>query len=309
MLKGEFRLHTYVYTLLQEISLVNTTESVHNQVPETQVRYAYFIEAAYLIVHCFLIFGLYLTGDRTCCTKEKQQERQAKHGFVSTNRKGFTATFLTLMFVFFWMYCGLEINYGIYLTTYTVDQLNWSKTSGALLTSVFWGSFTFGRGMGILIVRCLSASKLVLGASLMVIISLIPEVFFSHSHYIIMWISTVLLGLFMSCIYASGFTFANMYVNMTGGLGALMVAAGSLGSLTGPAIVTPLFSTYGMKVFEGMIFAMAAVMFISLLLSWLVGTRWGQVSENGEASETSHLLQGDPQGENSDCSVGTGRPQ
>ena len=75
----------------------------------------------------------------------------------------------------------------------------------------------------------------------MTIITLFPEVFFADTHISVMWICTITFGLSTSTIYANGLTFSHMYVPVSGGTGALFIAAGSLGDITGPIFIVPVF--------------------------------------------------------------------
>ena len=241
--------------------------------PTTRVKYAYFIAGLLLHFHCLLFLILHLRGNKTCLISKNNKEKMKED---KLHNKCFEISFASLVFVFNWMYCILEITCGNYLTSYSVEELNWSKTSGATLTSVFWASFTFERGTGIFIVRLVSTEILIFSMSILTILSLIPVVFFVHIHYSIMWMSTVLFGFFISTIYASGLTFANMYIPFTGGIGGLFIAAGSLGDLTCPIFIVPLFDTHGMKIFVVLLFVASVVMFVVYLGSWAIGKKHGK---------------------------------
>ena len=280
---------------------MNLTTTTASDEPITNVRYAYFISGGFLLIHCVIFSILYMMGDATCCINNKKppeegatDEYHVGEERLSEYNKLFLISFVVLVFLFFWMYCILELTYSNYLTTYVVEELNWSKTSGATLTSVFWASFTIGRGAGIFIVRCVKPVPLLISMSIMTIISIFPEVFFSHADVSVMWITTVAFGLSISTIYASGLTFSNMYIPFSGGIGALFIGAGSLGDLTGPVFIVPLFGTYGMQVFVVLLFVSAIIMFLVFMCSWLIGKKHGKLSKYVKSekreSETSPLL-------------------
>ena len=259
----------------------NVTESyslIYMRAPmeehETNVKYAYFIEGGLLCLISVSFFILYLSENGTCCIHQNEMEKT--EGFQTENNRTFFISFIVMIFIFYWVYCILELTYANYLTTYVVDELGWTKTTGASLTSVYWGIFTLGRIIGIFIVKYISVEMLLLSSTSLTILSLIPEVFFAHFHYSIMWISTVLFGLFISTIYASGLTFANMYVPFSGGVGSVFVAAGSLGALTGPVFVVSLFGTYGMQVFVVLLFVCSIIDFLVFLGAWLMGRKHGK---------------------------------
>ena len=249
-----------------------------NDEPTTNVRYAYFISGGVLLIHCIIFFILYLIGDAHCCIQKQEGTDQEEERLADYN-KPFLISFVILVFLFYWMYCILELTYANYLTAYVVEELNWSKTAGATLTSVFWASFTIGRGAGIFVVKYVKPESLLVSMSIMTIISIFPEVFFSHAHFSVMWITTATFGLSISTIYASGLTFSNMYIPFSGGIGALFIGAGSLGDLTGPVFIVSLFGTYGMQVFVVLLFVAAIVMFLVFMCSLLLGKKHGKRSK------------------------------
>ena len=275
----------------------NLNETLPNEAIETEVKYAYLIAGGFLLLTGLAFLILYLTGSQPICIHKKEEQNPEESSKIEGNKVLFT-TFVVLVFIFYWMYCNLELSYSYYLTSYTVDELGWSKTDGASLTSVFWGTFTFGRIIGIFIVKYLSTELLLLCNTALTIFSLIPVVFFANAHVSVMWISTVLFGLFISTIYASGLTFSDMYVSFSGGIGSIFVAAGSLGALTGPIFIVPLFNSYGMQVFVILLFISAILQFLVFLCAWLVGKKKGKRKYYiaFETTRENHpLLQSNPQ--------------
>ena len=54
------------------------------------------------------------------------------------------------MCLFFLLYVGMEVCFGLYIATFAVEsQLNLSKSEGAFITAIFWGSFATGRFLAI----------------------------------------------------------------------------------------------------------------------------------------------------------------
>jgi hypothetical protein len=52
--------------------------------------------------------------------------------------------------IFFLLYAGLEISYGLYIATFSVEsQLNLSKSEGAYITAIYWGCFATMRCLAI----------------------------------------------------------------------------------------------------------------------------------------------------------------
>jgi fucose permease len=50
------------------------------------------------------------------------------------------------MCLFFLLYVGMEVCFGLYIATFAVEcQLNLSKSEGAFITAIFWGCFAAAR--------------------------------------------------------------------------------------------------------------------------------------------------------------------
>ncbi len=248
-----------------------------NGTPTTNVRYAFFIAGGIIAFHTMTLVATFLVGDRTFFKKTGYQEIQGESTMIERGKqnRGFLITFVSLIFVFYWMYVMAEVAYFTYLTTYVVDELNWTKASGAALTSAFWISFTLGRGVGVFLVKCVDAAKQISIMVVGTVVSLVVELFFAHIHPSIMWAGTVCFGLSVSTIYASGLTFANRYINCSGGLAAVFMAAGSLGGLGGPILIVPLFDTFGMKVFMVLEVASSVILFVVFCCAWYLGRKQG----------------------------------
>ena len=68
----------------------------------------------------------------------------------SLQQKVLTWIFVLLTCWFFVLYVGMEVSYGLFVATFAVEsQLNLSKSDGAYVTAIFWGSFAAMRFVAI----------------------------------------------------------------------------------------------------------------------------------------------------------------
>ena len=269
------------------------------EVQQTQVGYAFYTTGSILCFNSLTFFVVYLSGSKVCCLPKEADEKNEEVRILKDN-KCFVVSFVFLVFTVYWTYCTLELTYSNYLTTYAVEELGWSKSTGATLSSVFWASYTFGRVVGIFIIKYISVEILLCSNTVATIISLLPMVFFVHVHDSIMWISTVLTGLFISTIFACGLTFADAYIPLSGGIGSIYGAGCVVGSITSPTIIAPLFDVYGMQIFVVVSFVSAIALFLVFLGACALGRKHGKkIVGNGydKGNETKALLhpEKDPQ--------------
>ena len=81
---------------------------------------------------------------KCCCIKMYENEKTEELTMMKESRT-FFISFVIMVFIFYWMYCTLELTYANYLTTYVVDELNWSKTAAALPYFCFLGNIYSGK--------------------------------------------------------------------------------------------------------------------------------------------------------------------
>lgn len=185
-------------------SQLTTLQSVEESCfEESNIFYGYIIVGALCFTGFSVFFGLFLSGQRQICVKWSKEIQQETHDeeLIPLEKK-YVITMTIAVFVFYISYCILELNYGNFLSLYVIKHLHWTKLTGATITSVFWGSFTFGRLSGIIIIKHVPAQIILIIDVSMCLLSLIPMLFFTHP--IIVWTCTVVFGFFMSTIFATG---------------------------------------------------------------------------------------------------------
>jgi hypothetical protein len=65
-------------------------------------------------------------------------------------QKILTYLLVSIMCLFFLLYVGMEVSYGLFIATFSVEsQLNLSKSDGAYITAIFWGCFAAMRFVAI----------------------------------------------------------------------------------------------------------------------------------------------------------------
>ena len=65
-------------------------------------------------------------------------------------QKILTYLLVAIMCLFYILYVGMEVSYGLYIATFSVEsQLNLSKSDGAYITAIVWGCFAAMRFVAI----------------------------------------------------------------------------------------------------------------------------------------------------------------
>lgn len=63
---------------------------------------------------------------------------------------------LGLMFFFYFLYVGAEVAFGLFIYYFAINcDKHYSKETGTLLNSLFWGVFAIGRFFAIFFAKCM----------------------------------------------------------------------------------------------------------------------------------------------------------
>lgn len=143
---------------------------------------------------------------------------------------------IALIAFFFFIYVGVEIGFGNWLSTYVIQLGIGTEQMGAYLTSGFWGAFMIGRLITIPAAVKLKPQQL-LWISLITTLISISFLLFQGSMLTGLWIGTILLGLSIAAVFPTLLAFADNHMQMTGRITGLFFTGVSLGAMTLPWII------------------------------------------------------------------------
>jgi MFS transporter, FHS family, Na+ dependent glucose transporter 1 len=167
------------------------------------------------------------------------------------------------LFVFFFLaYVGSEVGFGNWIYTYTTHLNLASDASAAYLTSVFWGSFTVGRLLGVGISTRLK-SKTILSIDLPGCLAALAVIILWPASQAALWTGTVALGLFMASIFATALALAEEKLRLTGSITGWFLVGSGAGGMLLPWLIGQLFVRRGPQVTMVIIFV---DVFVNLLI-------------------------------------------
>ncbi len=172
---------------------------------------------------------------RNSLGKTKVSQEELERNILSTKAALLTRyryTILLLLAAFMFVYVGLEVAYGNLIFTATVvGRLKFSKHQASLLQAVFWGLFTFGRLISILLVVFKVRSSIMISMNLFgSFVAAIIMVAFVHKASAI-WVASIVLGASYSSIFPTTMTWMSETVEATGVATAILIAGGILGNI------------------------------------------------------------------------------
>ena len=230
-------------------SISNSSFPKLTTIPKTQVHYAYLIIAILTMLTAIPFgFNLLKSGQFKKTDKIEKQEKE-----VSIPLKETIFPLLLILLVYM-TYCGMEDGISVYLTTFTVKYLNWTKQDGSLATFVFWLCFAFGRFLGIFMLKIFNANQmLMMDLTLLNICSFV--LLWSKSLPVLVWIFYGISGFAMASVFATGFTWAETYLfKVTARICSAILVFSSAGTSLNPLFLGFMMEKYSPRWYLYIIF-------------------------------------------------------
>ena len=172
---------------------------------------------------------------------------------------------------FFFLYVGVEVGFGGWVYTYAQQIRLGGPNVPAILTAVFWGSFTLGRLLSVWLAHRLPAARL-LAVSCLVAAGAALGLVVADGAALAVWVGTVLFGLGTAPQFATMIAFAERHLPLTGEATSWFLGAAALGSLFMPWLIGQLLEARGARAMPVAVFvaATATVAWFAVLRRLLV---------------------------------------
>ena len=262
------------------------TSSSHSEVLligfETKVHYIYMFISLFAILAAIL--HLVILSYSKCNLKhidtksnpESLDENGRKGSLGKSIHKdnrcsSFTGlTFLCLIFVFFG---GLEEIFGAFLISFSVNQLDWTVSTGGDLVSVFWDSAATARLISIFL-ACWVKPEVLLGVcTVFTAMITIIMTFTVHLTHVAVWLGTVFVGLSIGSLVATVISMGKRFLNFSGLLSSVVFVSMFVGKIATPPLIGYLMQENGYMWFMYVSVIYASLMFVNyctlLLMSML----------------------------------------
>jgi FHS family Na+ dependent glucose MFS transporter 1 len=152
-----------------------------------------------------------------------------------------------LIVLFFVFTVGLELGFGNWIYTFS-SQLNLTdETGAAYLTSAFWGALSVGRLIGIGISSRFHP-RFILLADMIGCLFAFTIIFLWPSSLLALWIGTIMMGLSIASVFATGLAFADQHVSLSGVMTGWILVGGGVGGMVIPWLIGQLFERVGPRI-------------------------------------------------------------
>ncbi|CAI9732116.1 Hypothetical predicted protein [Octopus vulgaris] len=256
--------------------------AIHAVKGMSHIQFAYMIIGVLLFLISIFFMCLYCYDKSYQSPVAYRCDRKHKSCFED---QGFRIQILIALFIFFFMYVGMEVTFGGFIMIFAVEQFHWNKDNSVMLTSLFWGALATGRGISIFITRCcVPCWMLVTNITLVLLASLILS--FGLSHYqVLLWVGTLLFGLGLSSLFPTGMSWAESYMTMTGKATAVLIVGSALGEMILPAI-TGFFFTKKKMVLMYIMFSLSLLSCLCFIIMQNLASNQHRKSMRSELSSS-----------------------
>ncbi|XP_070566251.1 sodium-dependent glucose transporter 1A-like [Ptychodera flava] len=270
--------------------LLNTvTYYIHHT---SQIQKAYMIIAMYNVVIAIPFFWFFYSGPGFFIFAKRAAISTGTEGAADEGRKVFRLILLIALFLFFFLYKGIEESFGAYIYTFAkCIQLEFSSLNAVHLNAVFWGTFALGRLLAICIAAFLHPKVMLIPSMFGMVVSLILLAVLGNTNSGALWSGTVLLGLSMSSVFPAAIAWAERYILLTGKAVASFFISSSVAGILIPWLLGILFQLQGITVLMKLLVALGVALFLLYIIMQILASRQGErPSSKGQNDNAKQLL-------------------
>jgi FHS family Na+ dependent glucose MFS transporter 1 len=169
---------------------------------------------------------------------------------------------VVIVLILFVLYVGLELGFGNWIYTYALTLKMETEITAAYLTSAFWGSFTFGRLIGVWVSTRLRPVTILYMDLIGCAVSTLIIMLWRDSNTAL-WIGTFGLGLSMASMFPTFLLLAGERMQITGTITGWFLVGSGAGSMFLPWFIGQIFAFTGAQ-------AMTTVLLVDVVLTALV---------------------------------------
>jgi FHS family Na+ dependent glucose MFS transporter 1 len=151
---------------------------------------------------------------------------------------------VAVMVLCFLLYVGAEAGYGNWIYTYAFKRELGTEITANYLTSAFWGAFTVGRLLGILI-STRARSLTILTMDFVGCFASVGLILLFQDSVTVLWIGSILLGISLASIFPTFLTLAEERMHITGSMTGWFLVGAGLGGMLMPWLIGQAFTQIG----------------------------------------------------------------
>jgi len=246
------------------------------------VKTLYPMVSAYPLLLSIVFIAFHVKDSKTAKKGVKKDDKEGENQLG----KGFTIAIVATVSVLFFLYVGMEVAFGTYVSVFAVQsKLQFTRQQGADVTAVFWGTFAATRGLAIFAAIVASPNMIMWTSFTISGIGSIILCIWGDTYPEALYVGTALLGIGMASIFATGFLWVERRMKVTARIGSAFLVASSSGADVFPLIVGQLVEDHPM----GFIYLTTGIWASCLFIFTMVSL----IALKGEKSKSSLIAKKD----------------
>lgn len=182
----------------------------YNTPEDLQIQKAYLIIGMYMVCLSTLFLFIFLRYRETPGHPSRMAALESDSNAPPLNVTAFKVV-VCLATTFMHIYYGIELGMAFLLTTFAYFcSLKLSTETGALITSVYWSTFTFFRLIAVFYIQKVGAERTIRFHLALIILANF-FLMFGELHEWCLWVGATVIGMGMSSIWASMFGYLENY--------------------------------------------------------------------------------------------------
>ncbi len=275
--------HNQTLVQTQQIYLLDSSAEISQNIStltdaprQSQIWIAYSIAGLVLTIASLTsVIVCISNNNRSVCLTVKPFNKVIEKKNSKNDTFVYRTVVTTSLSVFIMFTKALEIGFPDYLTAYVAEFLKLDKSTGAILTSVYFAAFSIGRGLGIVIINFISPSVIMFVSCIGLVLFSMPLPFFVEYHPSLLWVCTAGLGLSVATIIPTSIIWLDRHITINGPVMAIFMVGSAAGDAVGPLLIGGLFSCCGMGSFSYGIFILTGFSLFSYLVL-IIGVKYFQ---------------------------------
>jgi len=183
----------------------------------------------------------------------------SRHAEAREEHTDTTRPMLGLLFLFFFLYVGLEIGFAGWITTYG-EEIGFSDLAATWLTTTFWIGFTSGRLLASVLAHRVRPDAMLYAASTASVLAAVILIV-GGGNTAPVWIGTALMGLATAPQFPGMMNLAERRIHISGSATAWFVGGAGAGGLVFPFLIGSWFDSRGATALPWAVFGLGLATF------------------------------------------------
>ena len=258
------------YGPVSEIISINSTASAGDILAliDTPIWKAFLIAGVIILIAALCNIFQYICDPQSGTPPVNTTEEKQHKTTSSTHQSALVRLLIVQMGVFMFVVGCMQRSAVSYLFAYAVHCHSWEKSQAVFLKTAYQSGVLGGLLISIPLLLCVKPQVLLVTCCLVSIVAL-SGLSFAGSQQVVMWLSTVLVGLCMGPIYGCSLSWGNQHYSVSGKVGSIFTFFISASDIIGSLLINLLYDRFGLATYAYFSLTLTILMTVIVLSMFL----------------------------------------